>query len=176
MVVSLVILVYWTYNPSPPFPPHPSVPGIVLGDPVERCVGLQFFHPQKDIKALPETRLLAIQSDGLVRLWLLHVTEWITLTTFYLPFQRSVISLSYDYVSRRLMYIEEIREDHQAAPPERLRIVSREMNLTSESSDGEDGGDCEIITVGCAVSVMQVRTPFHSLWSTIRKRKKRKDG
>ena len=145
---------------------------------MERTVGLHLFHPQHEPT---QTRLLAVQSDGLVRLWALHNTAWVALTTFYLPFYRSVMDLSFDCPSRRLMYIEEIREDRQAAPPERLRIVSREMNFNPDSNGGEffllsicvDFRACvkhssccppclatdassETITVGCAVSIIQV--------------------
>jgi len=73
--------------------------------------------------------------------------KWVALTSFLLPFLHRVLPglMTFSSVSRRLVYVEEMREGGKEggmartpalAPPERLRVVSREVIFTSVGKEG----------------------------------------
>ena len=165
------------------FTQYVRLPGLLLGEPMRaRTLGLHFFlHGSSSSlsssaaqqltqpeEAGPEPRLLAMQADGLVRLWALRGRQrpaWVPLTSFLLPFRHRPLPgmMSFDGASRRLVYVEAVAAGAAAgaaAPPgavvkgagasggpnkEQLRVVSREVVFTPvpgadrRQSDGNKG-------------------------------------
>ena len=52
--------------------------------------------------------------------------EWRLSTVSCITFRGPILNLSYEEVSGRLVYVEEMREDG-GGPPERLRVISRDL-------------------------------------------------
>lgn len=156
---------------------HVRLPGLLLGEPTRaRTLGLHFFlhgsassasaaqQLSQPEEAGPEPRLLAMQADGLVRLWALRGRQWpawVPLTSFLLPFRHRPLPgmMTFDGASRRLVYVEAVAPGAAAgaaAPPgavvngagasggpnkEQLRVVSREVVFTPVPGADRRHGD-----------------------------------
>lgn len=151
------------------------LPHVLLGEYEQRVLGLQFFQPSF---APGEDRLLVAHEEGLMRMWAWRgasgkeepqegpshrasagCCQWVLAATFPLSVQGPICRVSFDGGSGRLMYIEEIRggllhgSEGGAGPPERLRVVSREIAISPATGDGpgrQAGTHCCVTCVWCA--------------------------
>jgi hypothetical protein len=116
----------------------PRLPEVVLwdGEDEARPISLQFFRIDE------EQRLLSFHEDRTIRVWAYRASdgsaatgrEWSLLTCVSMPFKGPIYSISFDAPSKRLIYIEELKESG-GGPPEGLRVISRLLTFQPEGGE-----------------------------------------
>lgn len=112
------------------------LPHVVLTESTDHRVAVLHFFTT--VYLASELRLYCMLQNGETKIWARCVSsegpEWVPVATFTIPLRGPFCGAQVDGKTGRLLYIEEIGvEEGAGGPPDRVRVVSRQLTFEPQT-------------------------------------------